>query len=655
MKRVYIFSNGYTNRSFQGHTYFVPYIQLLLQSYFQINSKLSDKVEWGEIEYAGNNLDELIEEIEDPFLLGLSCYSWTWEKNMALAKEIKKRFPACHIVLGGPEVPVGRKDFFQEFPYVDYLVHKEGEKVFTYLLEKLLLGEEVSHPKISQRGAFADRSHIQQDLDFKERSFLDLIDYNSLNSLKEKLKSRNIVPAIIFETNRGCPYKCTFCDWGESTGQSVRNMTMETIERQIEEIAKAQYELVFCSDANFGINKRDEDIARMWVEAKKKYGYPKAIYFNTAKNTNKRILKIGEIIKEEFSIIPGNTISFQSMNSDVLSNVGRKNIGLKNYLNLQSEYENRGVDSYSELILGLPGESVITWFDGIVKLLNLGIKNFHIYPLLICENAPIKTEGHIDIFGLQVEKVQRSEHSFTLKGETLFEYADMVVASNTMSFEDYLEMNFFAEFSLTIVKTGILDFVLSFIEKEFDIKRGAVIESLYLNKENNFLGSSIDYLKQFCRENLDFLLRRDIGKREIDFEGTKVTGLISFQKYLELKLGLNLELFYEIVKDELQNNADIDNDVLDDLFSFQFGIFFKPSDLKSKQEVTFDYDWKGYFSGGELKRVRNTLIFDANWNSHQKNLKALYCQLKINSKLRVLMGKEVSNLNKVYSEDVSEV
>ena len=57
-----------------------------------------------------------------------------------MAKEVKRKYPQALIVLGGysvPKRPHRIAEFFTANPYVDFLIHGEGELTFANLLEEL--------------------------------------------------------------------------------------------------------------------------------------------------------------------------------------------------------------------------------------------------------------------------------------------------------------------------------------------------------------------------------------------------------------------------------------------------------------------------------------------------------------------------------------
>ena len=71
-----------------------------------------------------------------PDLLALSVFVWNERTQFKLAEEYKKYNPSCIVVMGGPQL-TAHKDpqFFEKFPYVDYVVYGDGEKPFQQLID----------------------------------------------------------------------------------------------------------------------------------------------------------------------------------------------------------------------------------------------------------------------------------------------------------------------------------------------------------------------------------------------------------------------------------------------------------------------------------------------------------------------------------------
>ena len=127
------------------------------------------------------------------------------------------------------------------------------------------------------------------------------------------------------ETNRGCPYGCTFCDWGSATLSRVRKFSMERISGELEWIASRGLDSVFIADANFGMFKRDLDVARLFAELKRTHGFPRSVMATWAKNTTKHSLPIIAELRSA-GIEAEVVMSFQTVDEPTLKIIDRKNL-----------------------------------------------------------------------------------------------------------------------------------------------------------------------------------------------------------------------------------------------------------------------------------------------------------------------------------------
>ena len=68
---------------------------------------------------------------------------------------------------------------------------------------------------------------------------------------------------VIIETNRGCPFLCTYCYWGRGGNTTkYRFHSLERIFAEIEWTSRKKIKYVWNADSNFGMHKRDIEIAK---------------------------------------------------------------------------------------------------------------------------------------------------------------------------------------------------------------------------------------------------------------------------------------------------------------------------------------------------------------------------------------------------------
>ena len=159
------------------------------------------------------------------------------------------------------------------------------------------------------------------------------------------------VPVI--ETNRGCPNRCAYCSWANSSAR-VRLFPLERVYADLEWVAAHKMEYVGVADANFGMFPRDEQIVDFLIDLNRRTGYPKKFQVSYAKDSGERVFRISEKLNR-VGLCKAVTLSFQTMSEAAQANIGRANIGVDYYRDLLRRYTGAGIPTYTELILGLPG------------------------------------------------------------------------------------------------------------------------------------------------------------------------------------------------------------------------------------------------------------------------------------------------------------
>ena len=430
-QRVYFFGLNYS--------VWLPYTYGVLRAYAEADSFVRFNYAFMPPKFILEPLADLLRGIDEPSVACFSCYVWNFRHHISIARAIKQHYPDCRIIFGGPHVPRDAEPFLTRYPFIDFIVHEEGEEAFCSLL-RMLHGEPRDLnmvPGISfvwnGRTVKTPPSRLLKTplpiaSPYRNGYFDDAID--SLN--------RSCIPfSVLWETNRGCPYSCSFCDWGVNSVNKIRLFDLEHLAADIRYFSEFHIDTVYLSDANFGILSRDEKIVDMLVESKSRTGYPRVIRANFAKNSNERVFQMSrKLAAAEMSA--GTTLSLQSTAPPVLSAVRRDNIGIERYSSLAKRYRQNGIHSYTELILGLPGETKLSFMRGICDLLESGNhEDFRIYELILLPNAPLSSEAERRQHGLEtVWKPLYTKRRHEGSEET--EMVEVVIATTAMSYTDWI-------------------------------------------------------------------------------------------------------------------------------------------------------------------------------------------------------------------------
>ncbi len=604
MKNVYFVQVDVSASSGAQNAY-LPYTAGILAASAFESDIVSKSCCFKEFIFLRENIDEVVSRMENPAFVGFSCYCWSTEYNKLLASAIKERYPDCLIVFGGHDIP-DNFELLKEYPYIDVLCHGEGEGTIRALLEKFVLGEgfeEVSN--ISFRNSkgefFRTSSSLPESLDFPSPYlggwFDKIIDDHP-----------EITFNAILETSRGCPNKCAYCDWG-LLQRKTRLFPFERVKAEIRWMAEHKIAFVWGADANFGMFRRDLEIADELVKAKKETGYPERMRMNYAKNSFENVFAIVKKFKEcEFDRI-GATLSFQSMSPDALKNIGRTNSSLDFYKKLLTEYNKENMKTYSELILGLPGETYRSFIEGIGKLFEIGQHFvFEVYGCILLPNAVMGQKDYIEKHGIKTVRSEIIRPHFNNEAFSVPEYNTIIVETNTMSREMWVRATAFYYMVKALHGNGLIRAFAIYLFNE----KGVAYEDFY--------DRAIDYFEQ----NPDLMisgLYRDIKMKSDELSLGITNRKLMFppcgeivwddHEYVVLNVLAQLERFYDEMLPFLRGFG-IEEEIFNDLLNYQKAIMRRPDD--TEKTVTLSYDIHSYLKSvyvnniQKLQKKKHTLV-----------------------------------------------
>ena len=420
---------------------YLPYSTGLLQAYVLRHAQDLSRYTFLPILIDRKGVAETARQIGIADVFGFSTYVWNIEYHLAVAAALKANKPEALTIFGGPQIPDRAEDFLRKYPQVDVCVHGEGEKVFLQLLESLPDKDWSEIPGISyldQAGNFhhhpaAVRSRELEE--FPSPYLMGLFDHF--------LKNYNYCWVALWETNRGCPFSCTFCDWGSNTASKVNRFGMERLKAEMEWFGKHQIDTINCCDANFGIFARDVEITDYFVDVRKRTGYPKIWFVQGVKNSSERSYQIQKkIIESGMSDLV--TLALQSVTPQTLESIRRDNISLKAYRELQERFQRDGVSTYTDMLVGLPGETYDSFANGVAQVIAEGqhhlINFFNVY---ILPNAELAQPEYRAKHGIQTVRNPYFEPWFPLEVEVT-EWQEMIVATKTYTRDEWLKMRVYA-------------------------------------------------------------------------------------------------------------------------------------------------------------------------------------------------------------------
>jgi putative methyltransferase len=421
MHSVYLFQPNYQGGKGQFVSQWLPYSIATLWAYVEQFEEIKNNFRVEECIFMREEIDIIIDRIVNPDLCLFSNYIWNENYNLLLAKAIRKKWPKCLIVFGGPQVDEVGFNFISRNSFINSIVVNEGEISLHRLLLDLL-----------------ETGKIKKIYDKEKRIELEnlpspYVDSDIMDNIIKRYP--NVKWATTIETNRGCPFACTFCDWGSLTQSKIKKFNLEKVFQEIDWIGKNKIEYVYLADANFGVfYERDREIAEYLAQTKIKTGYPLTLNATYYKNSAVKTIEIAEIV-HKVGLNRGLTLSVQSMSDKVLTAIERQNMEASQLVVMYKECEKRNVQYYTEIILGLPLETKESWKEGLCTAAEAGCHILlEVYPLEILRNSELAKQ--IDQHGLDIKNF---ETVMSGQPSSISEKHNYVIGTKYMSREDYID------------------------------------------------------------------------------------------------------------------------------------------------------------------------------------------------------------------------
>ena len=415
-----------------------------------------------------------------------SVYVWNKNISIEIAKELKKIDQNKFIVFGGPSAPDNAEDFLRKNDFIDCIVHQEGERTITAVLDNYPNDNWRNVPGVSSinsKGEFVTNKCLPKMRD------ITVLPSPYLEGTFDRLMKENPNERWLarWETKRGCPFSCTYCDWGSATASKVSRMDMDKLGKELLWFAKNKVEFIYVCDANFGMLPRDMEISKMAIEMKKKYGYPHVLSVQTTKNARERSYEIQKLLYEG-GMHKSVNMAMQSMNLTALKEIKRDNISLNDYKVLQKRFISDGIPTYSDLIIGLPGDTFESFKSSVNELISIG-QHYRVQfnNLSILPNAEMAKPDYIERNEILTTEIPIVNMHGSLEDEPedgIKESQEMVISTKDMPKEDWIKTRTFATLAEFYYFNKILQIPIILINKLTKIKFSDIFQFLYSIRDN---------------------------------------------------------------------------------------------------------------------------------------------------------------------------
>lgn len=359
--------------------------------------------------------DPMLEELERTgrqAVVLFSDFMWSIDHNLAVSAKVKELNPNSITVHGGPHAPKYEGDaerFFDENPHVDVLSRGEGELTVAALLAALgpnpdssRLSDYLSEVEgITFRSGTPDDYTLVRTPDRKRATDMDEYPSPYLTGEFDEIDPARWRSATI-ETNRGCPYGCTFCDWGSATNSRIRQFGHDRVFAELEWLAARGISEVFLADANFGLFAHDVEVTQHIADLKKRYGAPSQIICSFAKNTVKNTAQIVRILVDA-GICAEGSVALQTTDETTLANVERSNIKVEKYDALAEEFRRHRLPIVTDLLMGLPGATIESFKNDLQRCLDQEVTPRMMETVLL-PNSPMNAPSYKERFKIVTDE-----------------------------------------------------------------------------------------------------------------------------------------------------------------------------------------------------------------------------------------------------------
>lgn len=487
----------------------LPVLWAQAKTYYERHGEKKDYWHWGscQADIYGDDLERVKLTLGhlEPDVFCVSLYVWNYVIAHKIAAWVKQTWPNCLVITGGPHQYFKHQDqWFKEHPYIDASLPGEcpGELAIQEILDNVSddgsidwnTVSDICYPKGRSRyPAYSKKirsTSDRRDFDYSWSAFSSQFDYlkNYISFAKQQHPNTKLLS--IFETTRGCPYGCTYCDWGGGINTKVLKKPAAAITQDIEALCKLDLDYVYFADANFGIfGQRDVDIIKELARARKQHLQIFNVgYGGFAKTENKLdyVKEILEIdIKHGLSVLGEIKISMQSLDDDVLKRIDRKNVPLDKQIKVFKDLSSieKRLPIYVELIHGLPGMTLDKFYH---ELDILGDQRLSVqwYPWILLPEAPAYSNQYRSREGL--ETIIKTAGWWTHEEEAN-NWNEIVIGTSSYSKDEYLEMVLASGLYKLFVQGGYLEDTVKWIQKTHQVSLGQLIKRIYQEHAGSWL------------------------------------------------------------------------------------------------------------------------------------------------------------------------
>ncbi len=632
----------YVNYTIRDNVY--DYGWLSFKSYVEENYKGSAKWNWHYpiSSSKADDVQELVDEIlaKDPTIVGFSVYVWNVGLSREVARRVKESRPNVYIVFGGPYCEYKEDpDYFKKNPYIDFTCQTDGygEPFINELLYQIETDKDWM--KVPFMVMAKDGGYEVSPVIFNKRSFAWPKKIFERNEDYLRHVQVNRTPSVtiqtIYETHRGCPYGCTFCEWSGGINSKVAFRPTEDIIEDLTWLAQSgSLEDLHMVEANLGQIDRDVEIVKFICDLKKQYGMPNELVLaGLSKSKKSNVYKIDRLMAEA-GLASSFKISVQDMDPVVLKNIDRIDAPWEEQFKVYNELRDEfGIKIRAELIRGLPGTTLKNYYYAAGEMAKRNVfwekYTWHLLP-----TSPASHPEYINRFKIEtIDSITDSTKDTVMKtqyiddGEILsrrglieaqefVQTSKIVVATMSYSREEYAEMLVSDGIIFAMETEGYLRRITQYLDTI-----GVPHSLFYQRFYQTFLTTKyLDSINFSVLNSIILQAQQKVQEKSaVNFEYYRLDGLpwklyAKIPAIVNIVVNLNRHKFYQAVKEWIIDEFGHD-EKLDDLIEWSVNsVKWIDYDPENPQSFETQYDWTSseLIKGRYINTPRDTTYSDLN-------------------------------------------